>query len=115
MLWLVVRVSEELGYLLGVVRSHNRWRGFERVNFIVSEDVMSPLAKSLYLSDMMYRYAEGRLGKRFYRGTKYVDDVGVFVSKLPSELFSVRFVESNLVGEGVDIVTSSFHKTFSGP
>jgi len=29
-----------------------------------------------------------------------------------SRLLSVRFVESSLVGEGVDIVTSSFHKTF---
>jgi hypothetical protein len=37
------------------------------------------------------------------------------VSKLLSELLNVRFVESNLVGEGVDIVTSSFRKTFSGP
>jgi glycine hydroxymethyltransferase len=63
---LVVRVSEGLGYLLGVVRSHNRWRGFECVNLIAFENVMSPPAKSLYLSDMMYRYAEGRLDKRFY-------------------------------------------------
>ena len=85
--------------------------GFERVNLIASENVMSPLAKSLYLSDMTYRYVEGRLGKRFYQGTKYVDDVEVFVSRL----LSVRFVESNLVGEGVDVVTSSFRKTFSGP
>jgi len=37
-------------------------------------------AKSLYLSDMMYRYAEGRRGKRFYQGTKYVDDVEVLIS-----------------------------------
>ena len=41
-------------------------RGFKCVNLIVSENVMSPLAKSLYLSDMMRRYAEGRSGKRFY-------------------------------------------------
>jgi glycine hydroxymethyltransferase len=112
---LVVGVPEELGYLLGVVRSHNRWRGFECVNLIASENVMSPLAKSLYLSDMMHRYAEGRPGKRFYQGTKFVDDVEVFVSRLLSELLSVRFVGSNLVGEGVDIVTLSFRKTFSGP
>ncbi len=90
---MVVGVPEELGYLLGVVRSHNRWRGFECVNLIASENVMSPLAKSLYLSDMMHRYAEGRPGKRFYQGTKYVDDVEVFVSRLLSELLSVRFVE----------------------
>jgi hypothetical protein len=37
------------------------------------------------------------------------------MSRLLSELLSVRFVESSLVSEGVDIITSSFHKTFSGP
>ncbi|MEM1802766.1 MAG: serine hydroxymethyltransferase, partial [Sulfolobales archaeon] len=76
-----MNVPNELVYLINVVGSHNRWRKFECINLIASENVMSPLAESVYLSDMMHRYAEGRPGKRYYQGTKYVDIVEEMVSK----------------------------------
>ncbi|MDW7970064.1 MAG: serine hydroxymethyltransferase [Sulfolobales archaeon] len=79
--------------LIEVVKSHNRWRRFECINLIASENVMSPLAESAYLTDMMHRYAEGRPGKRYYQGTKFVDIVELMVSELLSTLLNVNFVE----------------------
>lgn len=92
-----ISLPEELLRLLDIVKEHNEWREHECINLIASENVMSPLAKAAYLSDMMHRYAEGRPGKRFYQGTKYVDEVEVMVSELFSELLSVRFIEPRAV------------------
>lgn len=92
-----INVPNELVYLINVVGSHNRWRKFECINLIASENVMSPLAESVYLSDMMHRYAEGRPGKRYYQGTKYVDIVEEMVSKLFGELLNVNYVEPRAI------------------
>ncbi|MEM0361528.1 MAG: serine hydroxymethyltransferase [Sulfolobales archaeon] len=92
-----MNVPNELVYLINVVGSHNRWRKFECINLIASENVMSPLAESVYLSDMMHRYAEGRPGKRYYQGTKYVDIVEEMVSKLFGELLNVNYVEPRAI------------------
>ncbi|MCS7107850.1 MAG: serine hydroxymethyltransferase [Sulfolobales archaeon] len=86
-------LPNELMKLIEVVKSHNRWRRFECINLIASENVMSPLAESAYLTDMMHRYAEGRPGKRYYQGTKFVDIVELMVSELLSTLLNVNFVE----------------------
>ncbi|MEM2158516.1 MAG: serine hydroxymethyltransferase [Sulfolobales archaeon] len=86
-------LPNELINLIDVIRSHNRWRGFECINLIASENVMSPLAESAYFSDMMHRYAEGRPGKRYYQGTRFVDVVEEMVSELLSSLLNVSYVE----------------------
>ena len=83
--------------MVDLVKKHNSWRRFEAVNLIASENVMSPLAEAVYLSDMMHRYAEGRPGKRYYQGLVYVDEVEVLAQGLMSQLFKVRFVEPRVV------------------
>jgi len=79
-------LPSEASRVLELVRRHNRWRRFETVNLIASENVMSPLAESAYLNDMMHRYAEGKPFKRYYQGTGFVDEVEVAVSELLGEL-----------------------------
>jgi len=83
--------------VLNIVRLHNRWRRFECVNLIASENVMSPLAEAAYFTDMMHRYAEGRPGRRYYQGVKYVDEIEVMVSELMSKLLNVKFVEPRAI------------------
>ncbi len=86
-------IPPDLLRILKIVADHNRWRRFECINLIASENVMSPLAEAAYLCDMMHRYAEGKPGKRFYQGTKYVDEAEIVAMKLMGELMKATFVE----------------------
>ncbi len=81
----VEEAPEELVKVLQLVLEHNRWR-LRTINLIASENVMSPLAKAAYMSDMMHRYAEGKPFKRYYQGTRYVDEIEVLASNLMSRL-----------------------------
>ena len=83
----------ELSEILEATRRHNRWRRWETINLIASENVMSPLAEAAYLSDMLHRYAEGKPFKRYYQGTCYVDIVEDKVSKLMGELLGDALVD----------------------
>ncbi len=72
---------------------HNRWRRYETINLIASENVMSPLAEAAYLSDMMHRYAEGKPFKRYYQGTIYVDEIETKTSEFMGELLGGAYVD----------------------
>lgn len=52
---------------------------------------MSPLALSVYNSDFMSRYAEGRPYKRYYQGVKYVDEVEVLSSSIINEISGSKY------------------------
>ncbi len=52
------------------------------INLIASENVMSPLAVKAYMSDFMYRYAEGKPFKRYYQGTFHIDVIEEITAKL---------------------------------
>ncbi len=86
-------IPQELKDVISIVAMHNKWRRYECINLIASENVMSPLAEAAYLTDMMHRYAEGKPRKRFYQGTKYVDDAEIMVINLMSELLNAKFIE----------------------
>ncbi|RLE79204.1 MAG: serine hydroxymethyltransferase, partial [Thermoprotei archaeon] len=79
----------ELDKLIKLVNVHNSWRGRDCINMIASENITSPLVNALYISDMMHRYAEGLPFKRYYQGTRYIDEIEVYASELLSRLFNV--------------------------
>ncbi len=79
--------------ILKIVANHNKWRRYECINLIASENAMSPLAEAAYLTDMMHRYAEGKPRKRYYQGTKFVDDAELAAMKYMSELLNASFVD----------------------
>ncbi len=54
---------------------------------IASENLVSPLARQLQVSDLTDRYAEGLPGKRYYQGNIYVDEVEKRVEELAKKLF----------------------------
>ena len=83
----------EVAEVLRFTLIHNRWRRFETINLIASENVMSTLAEAAYMSDMMHRYAEGKPFKRYYQGTKYVDEVEVRAAKLLGDLLGGAIVD----------------------
>ena len=85
-------MDDRLTKIIEIVSNHDEWR-HHTINLIASENVMSPLAESLYLNDMMHRYAEGKPFKRYYQGTKYIDEIEVLASDLMKELFGTEYAE----------------------
>lgn len=83
-------LPQEVAEVLRFTLTHNRWRRFETINLIASENVMSPLAEAAYVTDMMHRYAEGKPFKRYYQGTRYVDEVEVRAARLLGELLKAK-------------------------
>jgi glycine hydroxymethyltransferase len=71
---------------------HNKW--FEEcIPMIASENLMSPLAKEILISDFADRYAEGLPGKRYYQGNIYVDEVEIRATELAKKLFESEFAD----------------------
>jgi len=85
-------LKDILSQIVDIVRQHDEWR-HRTINLIASENVMSPLAESLYLNDMAHRYAEGKPKKRYYQGTKYIDEIEILTAELMKELFEVEYAE----------------------
>jgi len=88
-----LRIPEEIRELIAIVHSHNRWRRLETINLIASENVMSPLAELFYINDMMSRYAEGLPRRRYYQGTKYIDEVEERLINIMSRIFRAKYVD----------------------
>ncbi|BEP17636.1 serine hydroxymethyltransferase [Pyrofollis japonicus] len=86
-------IPPEAREVLELTQRHNIWRKKETINLIASENAMSPLALAAYISDMMHRYAEGKPFKRYYQGTKYVDEVETRVMKLMGDILGGAFVD----------------------
>ncbi len=73
-----------------ITESQNLWR-METLNLIASENVMSPLALSVYVSDFMHRYAEGKPFKRYYQGAKYIDVLEDSLNKEFAEVMEASY------------------------
>ena len=85
-------MNDDARYIRENVMAHNRW--FEEcIPMIASENLMSPLAKELLISDFADRYAEGLPGKRYYQGNIYVDKVELKAIELAKDLFKADFAD----------------------
>jgi glycine hydroxymethyltransferase len=67
---------------------------FERaIPLIASENLLSPYAKELLISDFHSRYAEGLPGERYYEGNEQVDEVETLCLDLAKRLFRCSFAD----------------------
>ncbi|MGA7922359.1 MAG: serine hydroxymethyltransferase [Thermoplasmata archaeon] len=67
---------------------------FERaIPLIASENLLSPYAKELLISDFHSRYAEGLPGDRYYEGNEQVDEVENLCLELARRLFRCSFAD----------------------
>jgi glycine hydroxymethyltransferase len=74
------------------VRAHSV--RFERaIPLIASENLLSPYAKELLISDLHSRYAEGLPGDRYYEGNEQVDEVENLCLDLARRLFRCSFAD----------------------
>ena len=75
-----------------LVRTHST--RFERsIPLIASENLLSPYAKELLVSDLHSRYAEGLPGERYYEGNEQVDQIENLTLELARRLFRCSFAD----------------------
>src|SRR5213594_3779650 len=67
-----------------IVGKHQKWRAEECLNMIASENVTSHAVRQLLSGDMGHRY---RADDRFYKGTRFIDELESLGEKLACEVF----------------------------
>ena len=72
------------------VRQHQEWRTKECLNLIPSENRGSPLMRSMFLADLGGRY---NAPDRFYRGTKYADELLSMTEEFARKAFGARYAD----------------------
>jgi glycine hydroxymethyltransferase len=75
-----------------ITRQHST-RFEHAIPLIASENLLSPYAKELLISDLHSRYAEGLPGERYYEGNEQVDEIERECLALARRLFRVRFAD----------------------
>lgn len=78
-------LKEALG-LRSLAKEHNQFFK-ESIPLIASENIMSPLALEMLVSDLGFRYAEGLPHHRYYQGNIFVDQIEDRVMELANRLF----------------------------
>ncbi len=72
------------------VKQHEEWRTKECLNMIPSENHSSPQLRSMFLSDLGNRYSAP---DKFYRGTKYVDELQALTQEIAKKVFNARYAD----------------------
>jgi len=72
------------------LREHEGWRLKECLNMIPSENRGSANMRSIYMTDLGNRYTAP---DKFYRGTKYLDELLVFTEEMARKVFHARYAD----------------------
>ena len=94
---------------ISLLEKHELWRGKNSINLIPSENITSPMVRSLLSSDLGHRYSSP---DRFYMGTHYTDEIQQHGEKLAKQIFGVDTADLRpLSGHIADlIILASFTK-----
>jgi glycine hydroxymethyltransferase len=85
-------VDEHVAFLNEQVDRHHAWFA-KSLPLIASENVISPMAREMLLTDFGDRYAEGLPHERYYQGNTFVDEVEDRVVDLLKRIFRVRHAD----------------------
>jgi glycine hydroxymethyltransferase len=76
--------------LARTVRLHEEWRTKECLNLIPSENRSSPLVRLMLTTDFGNRYSAP---DKFYRGTRYSDELTVLGEEVARKVFNARYAD----------------------
>jgi glycine hydroxymethyltransferase len=85
-------MDEHVAFLNDQVDRHHAWFS-KSLPMIASENVISPMAREMLLTDFGDRYAEGLPHERYYQGNTFVDEVEDRVVDLMKRIFRVRHAD----------------------
>jgi glycine hydroxymethyltransferase len=84
-------MRREIEKIVESVRKHHELFA-NALPLIASENITSNTVRMLLASDLSHRYAEGDVGRRFYQGCKYIDEVEERAIRYAQELFEAEHV-----------------------
>ncbi len=86
-----------------------RHHGFyaDSLPMIASENLTSRFVRRCYVSDLGHRYAEGRVGERYYQGCAFIDEIESLAISLTKELFEAEHANVQPIS-GVVANTAAF-------
>ena len=85
-------MARAAGRVRALVQEHSD-RFEHAIPLIASENLLSPYAKELLISDLHSRYAEGLPGERYYEGNEAVDEIENLCLDLARRLFRCSFAD----------------------
>src|SRR5947207_13942799 len=100
-------MDEHVAFLNEQVDRHHAWFS-KSLPMIASENVISPMAREMLVSDFGDRYAEGLPHERHYPGNAFVDEVEDRVVALAKQIFRVRHMDPRLITGTVANMTVYF-------
>lgn len=81
------------------------------IPLIASENVTSMLVRRCYLSDFGHRYAEGKVGERYYAGCRFIDEIEELAIELTKKLFDAEHVNLQPISGVVANIAAFFALT----
>lgn len=84
------------------------------IPLIASENLTSELVRKCYLADFGHRYAEGKVGERYYAGCKFIDEVEDLAIRLTKKLFDAEHVNLQPISGVVANLAAFFALTKPG-
>ncbi len=70
-----------------IIERHHKFYA-DSLPMIASENLTSKFVRRCYVSDLGHRYAEGKVGERYYQGCAFIDEIEEIALKLTLELFN---------------------------
>ena len=88
----MTHMRKEVDLIFDIAKSHQKL--FEdSIPMIASENVLSPLALQMMITDFHGRYAEGNPGGRYYQGNEFVDIMELKAIELAKDLFGCNYAD----------------------
>jgi len=85
-------MRKEVDFIFEAAKNHHKL--FENsIPMIASENVISPLAMQMLITDLHGRYAEGTPGHRYYQGNEFVDIIERKATELAKKLFDCKLAD----------------------
>src|SRR2546425_9990970 len=72
------------------IKQHEEWRVGECLNLIPSENQSSSHSRSVFMTDLGNRYSAP---DKFYRGTRFLDEVQALAEDVAKKVFSARYAD----------------------
>ncbi|MBO8180740.1 MAG: serine hydroxymethyltransferase [Archaeoglobus sp.] len=96
-----------------IIEKHTRFMR-DSIPLIASENLTSLSVRRCYLSDLGHRYAEGKVGHRFYEGCSFVDEIEERAVDLTKKIFEAEHANVQPISGVVANIAAFFALTDVG-